>query len=263
MPRIIISKVDGLTLLDVELDPNRAYSLGRSSAAAIRLDAPSISRLHAVLIPKAGRWVISDLGSRRGLRCGQGRVDARQLDHGDWVALGSAYLWYEDERTLQDHQNDPEIEAKEEESKKNKFALLIDEASRECPRVVALDHRRPIIIGTTSSCDVVVDEMENESVELGVFPHQSGWRLTSMTGSDILDSSGLSTRSTPLEPKRTVFAGALTLSILPIETQATPIVRHLSTSNELLVDQSMIPSLDLEQAARSGRERRPDRPNAA
>ena len=120
-----------------------------------------------------------------------------------------------------------------------------------------------VIIGTTSSCDVVVDEMENESVELGVFPHQSGWRLTSMTGSDILDSSGLSTRSTPLEPKRTVFAGALTLSILPIETQATPIVRHLSTSNELLVDQSMIPSLDLEQAARSGRERRPDRPNAA
>ena len=263
MPRIIVSKVDGLTLLDVELDSRRAYSVGRSSAATIRLDAPSISRLHAVLIPRGGRWIISDLGSKRGLRCERGHVDATPLSHGDWVALGSAYLWYEDEHAPQDDQINAWIEAKREESEKNKFALLIGGTSQKHPRIVALNDHRPITIGTSSSCDVEIDEASNEPVQLGIFPHRSGWRVTSMTASKLLDHTGLNARSAPLEPKTTVFAGALSLSVIPIESQAMPVTRPSNASNELIEDPSMMPSLDLEQVARSGRRSRPERPNAA
>jgi hypothetical protein len=263
MSKITISKEDGLALLDLELDPGRSYCLGRSCSAEIRLKAPSISRTHAVLIPMGGNWVICDLGSRQGTWCSQGRVETMRLNHGDWVALGSAYLWYEDSQVLENPEITTPNMAKAEETPKNKFAVLIEGPSPGLPRVVGLDARRPLTIGTAVDSDVMVKNTENKSTQLGIFPHRGGWQVTSMTSSNLLDRTGLNTRSTPLEPKTTVFAGSLAISVLPVESPARQVVEYSEQTTNLNEQDAMFDSTDLEAAARSGLQRSPNRPTAA
>jgi pSer/pThr/pTyr-binding forkhead associated (FHA) protein len=263
MPKITISKEDGLPVLDFDLNPSRSYCLGRSRSVEIRLEAPSISRTHAVLIPKGEDWFICDLGSRHGTWSSQGRVETMQLTHGEWVAMGSAYLWYEDSH---DRQKSPITGAsgiKAEESVKNKSALLIEGPSPDLPRVVELDGRRPLTVGTTPDCDVKVEDIDGKPIQLGIFTHQGTWQVTSMTKTSLIDSMGLNTRRTPLEPKTTFFAGSLAISVIPVES----LQKHASLENQLATDlheeQPMFDSTDLEVAARSGRRGRPGRPTAA
>jgi len=72
-PRIVLRGVAGVTLT---LDPRRArYVVGRSSTADIRVhDDLSVSREHAEFVLHDGRWYVSDMQSRNGLR-----VDGRRL----------------------------------------------------------------------------------------------------------------------------------------------------------------------------------------
>lgn len=66
-----------------------AITLGRSSAAEVRLDHEFISRRHAALREDSGRFVIEDLGSDNGTYVNGQRIDAAvAVGPGDCVRLG-------------------------------------------------------------------------------------------------------------------------------------------------------------------------------
>ena len=263
MPRLIVAKEDGLVLLEVDLDPNKSYSLGRSGSASIRLEAPSISRLHAVLICKDGEWIISDLDSRQGTWGTDGRIESHRLRHGDWIAIGPAYLWFEGAGTCGSRQKERSEPAKNEDSRKKSMALLVEGPSPELPRIVVLEDRKPVTIGTSEGSDLRVESDKGRTIELGIFPHKNHWRIATLTDSKLLDDAGICTRSTPLAPKTPVFAGFLTLSLLPVES----IGRQSELDDERMPELSDPPevmgSIDLEALAKSGRTGKPDRPAAA
>jgi two-component system cell cycle response regulator len=89
---------DRLTLVVVDgASPGRPYplespaaTLGRSSRADIRLDAPSLSRLHAAFRLRRDGWVLEDLGSTNGTWLDEVRIGApTPIASGQRLRLGN------------------------------------------------------------------------------------------------------------------------------------------------------------------------------
>ncbi|HKG21172.1 MAG TPA: FhaA domain-containing protein [Blastocatellia bacterium] len=97
----------GVRTITLEDGGGHAYSLnlsaegapayiGRASGSAVRIDDPSISRLHcSIALRSNGEIVISDLGSSNGTSTNSNRVgenEARALSKGDIIGVGDVQL---------------------------------------------------------------------------------------------------------------------------------------------------------------------------
>jgi FHA domain len=81
------SKRDALLALDWAGGIEQLLLVGRSGVCDVRLDDPSVSRLHARLIFRDGAWVVQDLRSRNGTVLNGSRVVRSQLRPGDRIAF--------------------------------------------------------------------------------------------------------------------------------------------------------------------------------
>ena len=71
--------------------------LGRDEGAAVRIDAPGVSRRHARILHEEGRAVLEDLGSKNGTFLREDRLEAPAiLEDGDTFRLGQLLLVYRD-----------------------------------------------------------------------------------------------------------------------------------------------------------------------
>lgn len=61
---------------------------GRSREADLVFDEETLSREHAVIQYRSGRFVLEDLGSANGCRHNGRSVQVAELDHGDRIKLG-------------------------------------------------------------------------------------------------------------------------------------------------------------------------------
>jgi pSer/pThr/pTyr-binding forkhead associated (FHA) protein len=68
--------------------------IGRSPAADILLDDPSVSRRHAVLVHRGGRAVLLDDRSLNGVFVNGERVGEAALHDGDAIVIGHVSLRY-------------------------------------------------------------------------------------------------------------------------------------------------------------------------
>ena len=80
-----------LLALDWTAEPQELL-VGRSSRCEVVLSHPTVSRRHARLILRDGRWVLQDLGSTNGSRLNGRQVGRAQLRPGDELWLGEARL---------------------------------------------------------------------------------------------------------------------------------------------------------------------------
>ena len=74
--------------------PEGFTRLGRSLAADVRFDDPTVSRRHGVLHREGPRVRVVDDRSLNGIYVNGERVDWRELDDGDEIALGRFRLYY-------------------------------------------------------------------------------------------------------------------------------------------------------------------------
>lgn len=80
-----------LLALDWTGDPQELV-LGRSSRCDVVLSDPSVSRRHARLLFRDGKWVLQDLASTNGTLVNDRRVGRCELRPGDLVLVGDARL---------------------------------------------------------------------------------------------------------------------------------------------------------------------------
>lgn len=69
-------------------------TIGRSPECGVFLDDVTVSRRHAVLEERDGRWVIEDQGSLNGTFVNRRRVDSAVLDDGDEIQIGKYRLTF-------------------------------------------------------------------------------------------------------------------------------------------------------------------------
>ncbi|MCW2968260.1 MAG: hypothetical protein JWM71_2032 [Solirubrobacteraceae bacterium] len=66
--------------------------LGRRDGCEVRIDDPTVSRVHASLRRERGEWVLVDLGSRNGTFIDGRRVERACVHRGDELRLGAMRL---------------------------------------------------------------------------------------------------------------------------------------------------------------------------
>ena len=69
-------------------------TIGRSPDCHIFLDDVTVSRRHAVLVERDGRFFIEDLGSLNGTFLNRRRIESAELDDGDEVQIGKYRLTF-------------------------------------------------------------------------------------------------------------------------------------------------------------------------
>ena len=132
-----------------------------------------------------------------------------------------------------------------------------------CPQAIALDRQRAVTVGAGSTCDVVIGASDLEPLHVCVYPFRKQWHICSFGETDVLQPDGTPTRTMALEPENTVFAGSLSLSLVPVRVLPVPVDRAFESNLDFTNEQSMVPLVDLEAAARKGPEGPSDRTAAA
>jgi hypothetical protein len=90
-----ISIERGSTEGPFEID-EREHRIGRSSANDVRIDHGSVSRRHARVVPRSGRFVLSDVGSSGGTRVDGSLLSGEHvLRGGESIGLGDVVLHFE------------------------------------------------------------------------------------------------------------------------------------------------------------------------
>jgi rubredoxin len=69
-------------------------TIGRSPDCGVFLDDVTVSRRHAALVERDGRWVIEDLGSLNGTFVNRRRVESATLEDGDEIQIGKYRLTF-------------------------------------------------------------------------------------------------------------------------------------------------------------------------
>jgi len=69
-------------------------TIGRSPECGIFLDDVTVSRRHAVLEQRDGRWLIEDGGSLNGTFVNRKRVESAELENGDEIQIGKYRLTF-------------------------------------------------------------------------------------------------------------------------------------------------------------------------
>jgi hypothetical protein len=69
-------------------------TIGRSPDCPVFLDDVTVSRRHAVLIERDGRWFVEDQGSLNGTFVNRKRVESSELSDGDELQIGKYRLTF-------------------------------------------------------------------------------------------------------------------------------------------------------------------------
>ena len=69
-------------------------TIGRSPDCGVFLDDVTVSRKHAVLVRRNGRWYIEDQGSLNGTFVNRRRVESAELEDGDELQIGKYRLTF-------------------------------------------------------------------------------------------------------------------------------------------------------------------------
>ena len=69
-------------------------TIGRSPDCGVFLDDVTVSRRHAVLVRRSGRWYIEDQGSLNGTFVNRRRVESAELEDGDELQIGKYRLTF-------------------------------------------------------------------------------------------------------------------------------------------------------------------------
>ncbi|NQU43259.1 FHA domain-containing protein, partial [bacterium] len=91
MPNLIVAGKK----ISLELQFDRAISIGRHISNSLPLPDPEVSRHHAQILPQNGGFAVSDLGSRNGICLNGEKTRESVLNPGDVILLGSTLLFYE------------------------------------------------------------------------------------------------------------------------------------------------------------------------
>jgi len=124
----------------------RALAIGRDAANDLVLGSPQVSRWHARLARRDGRWVLEDLGSTNGTFVGGRRIVVTEVMAGDIIRIGPYKLVFDGEQlktfdeargvTLEAHRLSLEI----------KGTRILDQVS-----LMALPGQLTVIAGTSGS----------------------------------------------------------------------------------------------------------------
>jgi len=95
MPTLILKKADGSVVRQWDV-PSASISVGRGDAADIQIDDNEMSRVHFVVFPKTGSFLIQDKNSTNGTFVNGQQITEATLKPNDKIRAGQSYFAFVD-----------------------------------------------------------------------------------------------------------------------------------------------------------------------
>lgn len=172
MIRISVYQADSL-VSDIEANDDKEISIGRAQGCTVRLDEASVSRLHAVIFPLGGGWVLQRKASFGSVLLNEQEVENAPLEGGEEIKIGTFSLRVE----ITDPQPTSLTASKPVVTSSKSFSAAEDDAGGGQTKFVgagvsALFRMEPgsanldeflmekdvVLFGRGSNCDVVLTE---------------------------------------------------------------------------------------------------------
>lgn len=156
--------------------PSTTWIIGSAAGCDLRVVSPYVSGRHCRLVHEQGRWTLEDLGSTNGTFVNGTRlVGRRNVSPADRITLGSS----------------------------EPLPWPMPPTSTEHAASTALPNaRRPLVIGRSSSCDVVLDQPMVSGRHAVLEPAGAGWHVR-----DLGSTNGTFVRGRRIEGPEPVAAG--------------------------------------------------------
>ena len=159
---------------------NFETSIGRSTMCDIVLGYNTVSRFHAVIARRRGRWIIFDTNSKTGTFVNKDRVIERKyLENGDTIIFGNAvFKFYE---SLPD--DEPEIEAYYQQEEMDYSSHDVSFSHRSSSynlencltgEIMPIDDMNEIIIGNSYNCQIQINRPSVSKYHARVFKNDYG-----------------------------------------------------------------------------------------
>ncbi len=153
-------------------------SIGRSNTCDIVLNYNTVSRFHAVITKRNGKWILFDTNSKTGTLVNKDRVIGRKyLENGDIVVFGNAVFKFFEELpleaeytkdTLPRNYNKPVAPDAFVYDDRNKGDIIIPQMANEVKEscnlencitgeIMSLDRMNKVVIGRASDADIRID----------------------------------------------------------------------------------------------------------
>lgn len=161
---------------------NFETSIGRSTMCDIVLGYNTVSRFHAVIARRRGRWIIFDTNSKTGTFVNKDRVIERKyLENGDTLIFGNAvFKFYE---SLPDEEPSPEAyfdsEYEDENYGSNDLAFSNRRSSYNLENcltgeIMPIDDMNEVIIGNSYNCQIQINRPSVSKYHARVFRNDYG-----------------------------------------------------------------------------------------
>jgi pSer/pThr/pTyr-binding forkhead associated (FHA) protein len=193
MVELLISRKDGELLLSVDLTGRTKLTVGRSPRCEITLDAPSVSRRHAILIRHRGHWMLIDTGSMTGTFAGEEQARCLQLTEDGWARIGPAYFWLDgsgEDEPLEEllspdallplAEEDPllhglPVEEPQEAQEAAGAVLTVTDLTGKPLRRVSLLGRERLTVGRSRRCDLTLPDPEISRLHCVLYLEGQRW----------------------------------------------------------------------------------------
>ncbi|MGQ0624460.1 MAG: FHA domain-containing protein [Sporichthyaceae bacterium] len=119
---LVVSRPQGPEFIPLSAEP---VSLGRAAANDLQIEDPAVSRVHAMVEPRAGGWSVRDLGSRNGTFVNGERIHSeRVLRDRDEIRIGGSRLAFRPDPALTDYSDTIAAEPPPELTRRERDVLM-------------------------------------------------------------------------------------------------------------------------------------------
>jgi len=179
-------------------------SIGRSNTCDIVLNYNTVSRFHAVITKRNGKWILFDTNSKTGTLVNKDRVIGRKyLENGDLIVFGNAVFKFFDELPLEaEYTKDHRSRGYQKPAPADAFAYddrtpdgivipqMVAEQKASCNlencitgEIMSLDRRDRVVIGRASDADIRLDRPVVSRYHAVIYKNEHGKWIIEDTGS--------------------------------------------------------------------------------
>lgn len=168
--RLVVVRGDVASEEDIELQPDRVWTIGRDAGNELVILDDEASRCHCRVFCEDGRWYVEDLGSRNGTFIHGERISRRALTSGDAIAIAETRLRFE-----LDGEEVVVVPAADEGYNIARLVVLDDRG--EPSHRIGLSHDRPFSIGRTVRNDLMLETPRASRHHCHIEFRDSEWHL--------------------------------------------------------------------------------------
>ncbi|MDO5014532.1 MAG: FHA domain-containing protein [Clostridia bacterium] len=162
---------------------NYEISIGRSKACDIVLGYTTVSRFHAVLTKRRGKWFVVDTNSLAGTFIGPEKVEKKaQIENGDIISFGNASFKFIENINNPDVIIDYAKHEKDQENTKKEYNYYLDFAQKD--ETMKLNNLEEYTLGSSKNASITLSKIGVSPIHAMISFEKNHWIIEDLNSSN-------------------------------------------------------------------------------